>query len=143
MKKTVCFILCVVVLFAFVTVSTAESIDLTSLSFDELQTLQEKISAEIKSRPEWKGVKVPAGIWTVGVDIPEGEYSISMVNEDGTGKMSIWGKAVDDYVTNGGCVYPLVFGYEYKTFGKVYLKDGYIVDSTLETYFSEPLKLGF
>ena len=143
MKKVVCSFLCVCALFALLAGSTAESVDLSSLSFEELETLQNRVAAEMKTRPEWKGVKVPAGVWTVGVDIPEGEYSISMVNENETGRMSIWGKAIDDYVSNGGCVYPLVFGYEYKVFGKVYLKKGYIVESTLETYFSEPVKLGF
>ena len=71
------------------------------------------------SRSEWGGVKVPAGIWTVGVDIPEGEYSIRMCNEEQTGKVSVWGKEKDDYITNGGCVYPLVFGYDYTVFGVV------------------------
>lgn len=143
MKKTVCFLLCMVVFFACLTVSTAESIDLSSLSYEQLETLQKSLSEEMKSRPEWKGVKVPAGTWTVGIDIPEGEYSVVMVDDTQKGKFSVWGKAVDDFVSNGGCVNPLVFGYEYTVYGKIFLKEGYVISSTLDVYLAPPVTLGF
>ena len=144
MKRTLCILLVIVVGSLF-SLSFAESgnYDLSSLSYGELVVLQNEIDNELKSRPEWPGVKVPAGTWVVGIDIPAGEYSIAMCNENQTGRMSIWEFAVNDYHTNGGCVYPLVFGYEYSVYGRCVLEDGYIVDSTIETYFCPPLKLGF
>lgn len=143
MYKVFSLLLAVIVLCGSVAVADSSDISLSSLSYSELEALAEKINQEMKTRPEWKGVKVPAGTWTVGIDIPAGEYSIAVCNEGQKGRMSIWGKAVDDYVSNGGCVYPLVFGYEYSVYGKCVLIDGYIVDSTIDVYFSEPIKLGF
>ncbi len=143
MHKVFSLLLVIIVLCSSTAFADSSDISLSSLSYSELETLAEKINQEMKTRPEWKGVKVPAGTWTVGVDIPAGEYSISVCNEGQKGRMSIWGKAVDDYVSNGGCVYPLVFGYEYSVYGKCVLVDGYIVDSTIDVYFNDPLKLGF
>lgn len=143
MRKILCCLVVAVLFLSGISIADSSEISLSSYTYSELETLAEKINQEMKTRPEWKGVKVPAGTWTVGVDIPAGEYSISVCNEGQKGRMSIWGKAVDDYVSNGGCVYPLVFGYEYSVYGKCVLMDGYIVDSTIDVYFSEPLKLGF
>ena len=139
MKKFACIIVAIVLL----PIVALADIDLSSMSYEELEELSQKVTTEMMSRSEWGGVKVPAGIWTVGVDIPEGEYSIRMCNEKQTGKVSVWGKEKDDYITNGGCVYPLVFGYDYTVFGKVVLKEGYIVDSNIDTFFCPPVKLGF
>ena len=141
--RKVLFLVATIILFSACSIAFAELIDLSSLSYTELVDLSNKINAEMKNRPEWQGVKVPAGTWTVGIDIPEGEYSIRICDENKTGSVSIWGKAVDDYVTNGGCVYPLVFGYDYTVYGKAILKEGYIVSSKIDTYFCPPLTLGF
>ncbi len=143
MRKYLCVVIVAVLLLSSISIADSSEINLSSLTYSDLEALKNRIDQEMKARPEWKGVKVPAGTWTVGIDIPQGEYSISVCTEGQKGRMSIWGNAVDDYVTNGGCVYPLVFGYEYSVYGKCILKDGYIVDSTIDVYFSEPLKLGF
>ena len=78
MKRFLCLllILCIIPVYALM-----ESIDLSGYSFDDLRKLQQDINAEIKSRPEWKSVNVPCGVYTVGKDIPAGEYSISMGND--------------------------------------------------------------
>lgn len=141
MKKILSIIVSIVLLFSF-SLAVAET-NLSELSYDELLALQQSINEEMKSRPEWKGVLVPAGIWTVGVDIPAGVYSISVCKEGQKGKVSVFGKEIDDFVSNGGCIYPLVFGYEYNTFGKVELKDGYKINITVDVYFAPPLSLGF
>lgn len=54
----------------------ADSIDLSVLSFDELRELQTNISKELITRPEWKEVYVPAGLYKVGVDIPAGDWCL-------------------------------------------------------------------
>ena len=73
MKRLVCvlLILCLLPVIVFA------EVDLSSMSFDELKSLQQKINEEIHSRPEWKSVEVPSGYYTVGKDIPSGDYSIS------------------------------------------------------------------
>ncbi len=59
----------------FTSFSFAET-DLSQLSYDNLLTLQKELVKEIMSRPEWKEVEVPAGQYTIGVDIPAGWYSV-------------------------------------------------------------------
>ena len=77
------FIICIIVCLIIPVCVVAESIDLSSLSFDELNALQQQISKEIVSRPEWKETIVPSGIWVVGQDIPAGVYCISMADDVG------------------------------------------------------------
>ena len=75
MKRFVCLllILCLVPVCACM-----ETIDLSGYSFDDLRKLQLDVSAEIKTRPEWKNVPVPSGLYIVGEDIPEGKYSVKL-----------------------------------------------------------------
>ena len=73
MKKLIAILL---VLLMIAPSACAENIDLSSLSFDELRTLQTRISQELTKRPEWKEVPVPAGIYQIGVDIPAGDWCI-------------------------------------------------------------------
>jgi hypothetical protein len=54
----------------------AESIDLGSMSFDQLVDLRDQITREISTRPEWKDVYVPAGFYEIGVDIPAGRWTL-------------------------------------------------------------------
>lgn len=74
MKKLVAMILLIVCMAG---VATAETIDLSSLSFEDLMALRNQLNEEIISRPEWRSVNVPEGTWIIGEDIPEGTYSIS------------------------------------------------------------------
>ena len=76
MKK---LIVCVIALCMMISLASAE--DLSSLSFDQLLTLQKEVTAELISRPEWKEVTVPAGTWTIGTDIPAGFYSIKNTSD--------------------------------------------------------------
>lgn len=63
-------------LLLLVSVSYAESINLASLSFDELAALRDQIMMEMMSRDEWQEVTVPAGTYQVGVHIPAGHWMI-------------------------------------------------------------------
>ena len=73
MKKFIAILLaCLIILPA----ACAESIDLSSLSFDELQELKSRISQEMTTRPEWKETTVPAGLYEIGTDIPAGEWGL-------------------------------------------------------------------
>ena len=41
----------------------------------DLAAVREYVIAELKSRPEWKETKIPAGEWAVGTDLPAGTYA--------------------------------------------------------------------
>ena len=66
----------VLVLMLLIPTAMAE-VDLSALSFDELVALRQQVNKEITTRPEWKEVTVPAGLWKVGEDIPAGKWTIS------------------------------------------------------------------
>lgn len=53
-------------------------VDLTGMSYDELLALREEILEEMMGREEFKSVLVPIGCYTVGEDIPEGYYALSL-----------------------------------------------------------------
>lgn len=57
----------------------ASDIDLSGLSYDELVELRERIDIAIWSCEEWQEVTVPQGLYEVGLDIPEGKWSVTPV----------------------------------------------------------------
>ncbi len=93
MKKFVAISL-VVIMVLSLHFSFAEDIDLSAFSYEELSALENRIIAEMISRPEYKVVKVPLGVYKVGVDIPAGKWTIS--GFDGSG-IVYWGKGLDEY----------------------------------------------
>ena len=73
MKRLSVILLVVSLLFSS---AYAADVDLSALSFADLLSLQKQISIELTTRPEWKEVSVPPGIYDIGVDIPAGEWCI-------------------------------------------------------------------
>lgn len=69
MKRLLCVLLILCVLPVCV---LSESIDLSSISTDDLVSLRDRITNEINSRLH--KITLNAGIYQVGVDIPEGRY---------------------------------------------------------------------
>lgn len=78
MKKLVSFFLTALLLFS---AASADPVDLSGLSFDELVALRDQINLAIWNSQEWQEVTVPAGIWQVGKDIPAGHWSIRVAAE--------------------------------------------------------------
>ena len=106
----------------------AENVDLSSLSFDELRTLQQRVAEEITKRPEWKGVKVSKGYWRIGVDIPAGVYCIELQDKRDTCFIGVWGYAVNDYTTNGGLLYNGLLRSSAPSIGRVELPEGGVLE---------------
>ena len=78
MKK---LFLLVLVLVLLPVVSFADLPDISWLSFDELLLLKEQISLALWSSDEWQSVTVPRGVYQIGVDIPEGYWTMTPVGE--------------------------------------------------------------
>lgn len=79
MKKLFFLFLATLLLFSS---ASADPIDLSGLSFDELVALRDQINLAIWNCQEWQEVTVPAGIWQVGKDIPAGHWSIRVAAEN-------------------------------------------------------------
>lgn len=112
-------------------------VSLSSMSYEELIELNHQLTAEIMSRPEWKEVTVPSGIWVVGEDIPEGTYSIKAEFAG----VTVWRKAKDDYSDEGLFYSGIV--QEDKSYGKIKLDKGMVVELSGEVIFAPPMSLGF
>lgn len=52
--------------------------DISGLTFEELVQLQSQLNIALWNSEQWQEVEVPAGVWEVGKDIPEGYWTISM-----------------------------------------------------------------
>lgn len=74
MKK---LLVCLLVLTLLVPSALAESFDLSSMSFDELVALRERVNLAMWQSDDWQEVTVPQGLWKVGEDIPAGHWTIS------------------------------------------------------------------
>lgn len=129
MKKLLSLILIIVCLTGF---AAAETIDLASLSFEDLLTLRNQLNAEIMSRPEWKVVKVPRGTWKIGEDIPEGTYSISAPAYSSVEIFDGNGKTVVEH-----------FIFSDSPVGKVTLKNGWTMEVRGQISIAPPISLDF
>lgn len=134
MKKIISIIVLVVMLLSF-SLAVAET-NLSELSYDELIALQKDITNEIMSRPEWKEVEVPAGQYTIGVDIPAGWYSMKQKGKWDSLYLRWYPNPDDDYwdyvlVTNDEGI----SRFELKEGVRIYLKQ--------TTIFAPPRSLGF
>lgn len=54
----------------------AEGPDLSGMSYADLVALRDQLNLAIWNSREWQEVEVPAGVWTVGRDIPAGHWTI-------------------------------------------------------------------
>ena len=129
MKKLFAVIICIVMLFTFANAET----DLSSMAYDDLISMYHELVKEIMSRPEWKEVNVPAGVWIGGQDIPVGSYSITAT----TDSTLLWieNEKGHDVI------------YEYygkgETVGKITIEDGYTIHLKKAMIFAPVASLGF
>ena len=73
MKKLIAIILIVCMTIPF---ASAEDVDLTGMSYDQLVALKDRINLAIWNSQEWQEVTVPQGVWIVGSDIPAGTWDV-------------------------------------------------------------------
>lgn len=76
MKKLITLLL--ILALAAPAFALADLPDISGLTYDELVELKTQINLAMWSSQEWQEVEVPAGVWEIGKDIPEGYWTISM-----------------------------------------------------------------
>jgi len=120
----------------------AEGIDLAAMTYEQLLDLNHQLVREIMSRPEWKEVRVPAGQWKVGEDIPAGVYSFTKESDISSVLIQVWDKSVNDYSGNGIRLSEVL---DRKTdqIGKFELFDGNILHLSDPIIIARPVVLGF
>ena len=70
------FVGLILVLLAASVLSVSADYDLSSLSYTDLQNLVAQAQREMMTRSEFQTVTVPAGLYTIGVEIPAGKWHI-------------------------------------------------------------------
>ncbi len=62
--------------------ASAKTIDLSSMSYDELVALKDQINLALWESEKWEEVTVPQGVYQVGADIPAGHWTIKASETD-------------------------------------------------------------
>lgn len=74
MRKKVFAVLCA----AGMLFGTARAeVDISGLSYAELVTLQEQVTKQIMLTDQWQEVRVPAGAYLIGREIPAGKWTMA------------------------------------------------------------------
>lgn len=79
MKRFFCFLFVLVLL---PVVSLADLPDLSGLSYDELVQLREQVNLAMWNSEQWQEVRVPAGVYEIGVHIPDGYWTLTANSRD-------------------------------------------------------------
>lgn len=82
MKKRLVALLTAALICVMPFAAYAGEIDLSGMSFEELQDLQLKLTQAIWESDGWQEVRVPAGVYQVGEEIPAGKWTITKAAED-------------------------------------------------------------
>lgn len=76
MKKLLCFLASVLILVSSA-MAAPETIDLETMSFDELKALESRLIMALWHSPEATYAYVPAGAYLIGEDIMPGEWTLT------------------------------------------------------------------
>ena len=89
MKRFLSFMTIFVLAMSFF--ASAESVDLTAMSYEELVALRDQINLAIWNSSTWEEVDVPQGVYVVGSDIPAGHWTVKC-SEDWFYTSISWGE---------------------------------------------------
>ena len=78
MKK----IMLVLLIFIFIPICCIAEFDLSGMDYDELVDLSKQVGIAMMEHEDFESVVVPANIWAVGEDIPEGTWVLTSTNGD-------------------------------------------------------------
>lgn len=78
-RKTLSIVCALVLALASVPALAApETVDLSAMTFKDLQALEARVLAAMWASGDWQEVKVPAGAYAVGSEIPAGKWTITI-----------------------------------------------------------------
>lgn len=95
MKKVLCLIVALLLAGSF---ALSETIDLSSMTDDELLTLKVLLDQTISDRGLIKEFKISSGLYIGGTDIKPGSYRLTMTKDNGTCEIRLF---VDRNTMNG------------------------------------------
>lgn len=135
--------LLLVLLFSTITFASAETFDISDLSFSELVVLKLKINLAIMQCDEWKQVTVHEGTYIVGEDIPAGDYTVTYTGSRQSNVYiypSMQALSENDYIER----HNMNPDFENATLGKLSLSNGQVITIQYgSVVFSPYIGLGF
>lgn len=93
MKKFFSLALAIALLCASPALAAPQTIDLETMSYEELVALKDQINLAMWASNEWQEVTVPQGVYTIGEDIPAGHWTIAAAS--GVYTFVKWGDSLD------------------------------------------------
>lgn len=136
MKRIIVFVVCLLMI---TSTAFAEIPDISNLTDEELVSLNEAIIEKLLDSGYLKEVTVPAGIYTVGKDIPAGSYLVKNTDKGS------WPDDINIY-TNGEVSsygWDMHFTLSEGESAKVELKNGYVIELEKTCIFTRFVGLGF
>lgn len=130
MRKIFALVIALTLLTVPLYTAVAAEVDLSGMTDEELTILKQQLDAEMLDRGMVKTAEIPAGDYTIGVDIPQGDYELINEKVD-TGCIYNLYATQDDY-KNGkdmGANWPLGLNDS----AKITLTDGQILSVQLGT----------
>lgn len=141
MKKIIAVALCILLIAAPALAKTDLCYnDVAAMTDDELLGLKGWIQTEQFARGLFKETRVPAGQYTVGVDIPAGVYSITWATDYTMSFVEIYS---DASAASDGLSAASYLVTNQSTIGKITLSDGQIVDLSGDVMFTPYTGLKF
>ena len=139
MKRVLSVLVVLLVVFGMAGIALADaiSVDPTTATLEELIAARTAIEQAIMSRDDYKEVKVPAGTYSVGDQIPAGEYTVS--TGASMALVTVYGKGGKEAFDMAG-MYTLTGS---ENIGRLVLIDGQTVEITGGVVFAPYAGLGF
>ena len=122
MKKIVTMMVLVIML---VFDTTIAEIDLSGMTFNELVDLKERINLAMWECEEWQEITLPQGIYEIGVDIPEGHWTI--LPEDGSIAYIIIGSFRTGATVDGNKSSVMVASKKYEYYNEDYMEQADVI----------------
>ena len=88
MRRLCAFFMLALVFTCFVNFSKAENIE--GMSFSEIQETLDTYNLKLWEAGNWSSIVVPAGLYTVGIDIPAGTYKVTTAYSNSNSSVNLW-----------------------------------------------------
>ncbi len=132
MKKLFSVLLALVLLVPMLALAAPQTVDLDTMSLDELIAFNQQVVKAIMANKDFKEVSVPSGAYEVGVHIPAGDYEITTTATMGT------------ITVTGTSAFPSMHIIsKQEGLGRLVLKDGETIEISCVTIFKPFAGLGF
>ena len=137
MRKIFALVIALTLLTVPLYAAVAAGVDLSGMTDEELTALKQQLDAEMLDRGMVKTAVLPIGTYTVGIDIPKGDYAL--INDVDGGATYCQYASIDDL--NNGVLMDANWLEDLNSTARVVLTDGQVLQITGNTLRIAPFSL--